>query len=1002
MAGFGTFGGSGSSSGFGGFSGSAPAGGSHGVLGLVSNLGNDVKGAVEGFIPGVIHFAEHPVGSAEQMAKATWSTWSPLFHGQFTKFGQGIYEHPLAPLLDMATIFSLGLGTAARIGAASDALTAGIAADAEAGLMASRGTQVFRALTSKTYHAPGGQLARDAEILQKGMDPLGTAPQLDKASNMFHAAARLRIPSAKILRDTTDANRAPLVKQFSQVPSRHLFQQTLGKGFEKLPPNIQGYLGRKVYEKALYGEMARRAVYAVASKAGVMAASERLAKMEADAAAHAGHMPTLNHLTTAHRMLEDPTAGPQIRAQLAFGFPVNLDRHAPYVASSPEHAASVIVAHSGHIGAIMKPVSDTESLLGRTHRQIEHFTQLAQKHAAVRPVEHVQAELDHQNALLKDMHDNGYLHTQTPALNSKGEPAVSPTVRQSMEQHAQPILEVQRNVKRLERELNRSRKSEAIRATAHQRLDDLYQRKIDLEQRGANYVFEKHGMTHESLVHFANNAGRILTKSFKGWDEAKIAGEIRRRGWMRADGSVPLVPMHDAEMMGKEMAGGLAFIRSLGKATRWWKTLQVKLSPKTVVNNTLANHVIAMFRHSDPLTAFRALYHAYRLSHGKDFADQILHDAMLRGGDKSWLMRAAGAELHNTFLQGAYEDTSPEGLVKMRAAEDASKKASRFSRAIRGPMMYGPVSKIADQPVRLGAIYTYVTKEPAVIHLADRLQRLAAREGRTLSRTHALDQAAGRVLKENPTLRDRAANFGRTIAGDYLAQTPKEQALKDFVPFYLWDRHIAKSGANIVLDTPLRAAIAQQVSQQGIAEAQKFLGNLPDFMQGAVPLQMLGLSGTSSDGRMNAIVGPSLNPFGTLGEFAGAAESLIGNGDISKASDLLGQINPLLTDSISAASGKDIVTGSSLKGPGGLIPNVLYNLGTGLPQEKIIQAAVEGPITQTTTGSGKTFPKLYSQNELAAISNFLGIPIKQISPSTAQYLAKSQQPKRKHSPFGGL
>lgn len=84
------------------YGGSLPTSGHHsgGVLGLFRNLGSDVKGAVTGFIPGVVHMAEHPIGGAEAMGKGIWSTWSPLIHGHFTQFGQGIYEHPLAPLLE--------------------------------------------------------------------------------------------------------------------------------------------------------------------------------------------------------------------------------------------------------------------------------------------------------------------------------------------------------------------------------------------------------------------------------------------------------------------------------------------------------------------------------------------------------------------------------------------------------------------------------------------------------------------------------------------------------------------------------------------------------------------------------------------------------------------------------------------------------------------------------------------------------------------------------------
>lgn len=992
----------GSSGGYSGVSSGTPGGGSHGVFGLVKNLGNDIKGAVEGVPAGLVHLAEHPVGSLEQMGKATWSTWSPLFHGQFTKFGQGIYQHPLAPILDVASIFSLGVGTAARIGAGMDALGAA-SAEADAGLMAGRAAQVGRSLISKRYYAPGGQLAKDAQILSKNAEVGAVKEGLAPASNIFHSAARLRLPTAKILEDPEMAGRMPIVKQMSENPARHLMQNVLGQGFDHLPPGIKGYLGRKVYERALYGTMARRAVMAGAAKTGLITASDRLAKMEADAGKIAGHFPTLDHAVMAHRLLEDPNVGFQYRLQLAAHGFQNLAENAPVKAGSVAAAAHFLAEH-GHMGVVKKFPDPGKSMLDAVHQRIAHYGRLVEKYSGVRPLDKIQSEIDYHEGRLKDMHDNGYLHTQTPALNSKGEPALNPTARQIMEQHAQPILEEQRILKRLYSEQKAASKAHPILDKAHTRLGELHGQRLDLEQRTLNHGLEKYAQNHESMVRYANNLGRIATRSFKNkkWTEERIASYIRQNGWVGADGTVPIVPMHDAAMLGNEMAGGLTFLRSLRKATGWWKTLQVKLSPKTIVNNSLANHIIAMFRHSDPITAFRALYHAYRISHGKDFADQLIHDAVLKGGDKGWLLRYFGAELHNDFLHGTEEDLSPEAR---KMGETAARKSdSRLGRTIRGPMMYGPVTKIADRPVRLGAIATYVRREPSVMHMADRLQRTAKMEGRQMSRNMALDQAASRVLKEDPTLRERAANFGRTIAGDYLAQTPKERLIKDFVPFYLWDRHIAKSAGNIVLDTPIRAAFAQQLSQQGLAETQKYLGALPEFLQGAIPAAMLGFPGSSKDGRMNAVVGPSLNPFGTLGEFAGAAQSLVTGGDLSQASDVLGQINPLLTDSISAATGKDVVTGSSLKGPSGMLPNLLYNLGTGFPQEKIVQAAVEGPKTETVTASGKTFPKLYSQNELSAISNFLGIPIKQISPSTAEYLQKQQQPvhRRKNTGYSGV
>ena len=91
-----------------------PASSDHGPLGFVGNLVGDVKDAVVGLPMGVIETVRNPIKSAKAIGGATWQTWSPLFHGNLGKFGQQLYDHPLAPLLDVATVFTLGAAGAAR------------------------------------------------------------------------------------------------------------------------------------------------------------------------------------------------------------------------------------------------------------------------------------------------------------------------------------------------------------------------------------------------------------------------------------------------------------------------------------------------------------------------------------------------------------------------------------------------------------------------------------------------------------------------------------------------------------------------------------------------------------------------------------------------------------------------------------------------------------------------------------------------------------------------
>lgn len=105
-----------------GFGGSSPApSGKHGhgdpITGFLKNLGGDIRDAVVGLPTGAAMLAEHPVKTTEMMGRQTWQTWSPLFHGHIAKFAHQTYDHPLAPLLDAATVFTAGAGLAAKVGA---------------------------------------------------------------------------------------------------------------------------------------------------------------------------------------------------------------------------------------------------------------------------------------------------------------------------------------------------------------------------------------------------------------------------------------------------------------------------------------------------------------------------------------------------------------------------------------------------------------------------------------------------------------------------------------------------------------------------------------------------------------------------------------------------------------------------------------------------------------------------------------------------------------------
>lgn len=929
----------------------APAHGGHGVGGFFSNLGSDVKGAVEGFIPGTVHLIEHPIAGAETMAKGMWSTWSPLLHGKFTKFGQGVYEHPLAPLLDLAAVASGGLGAAAKIGelSTSDAL-----------------------------------LAADRSALQAG-------ESLDPASNIFHAAARLKMPKTVTLEDRAATEggkgRGFVQQHYSQRPLRRLMQDHVNpRILGSLPQHSQDALMQLKFNRLLYGEMARRATAANVSKLAFM---DSAAKADVIGAARAGHLPILDAAMLAGKSLIDPTSATRVRQELAAGMHMNLARNAP-LRLTPEEIPTFLKAHP-HF-RMVKAMSAMDASHGPLLTQLRgKEARLEARALKAAPLAHalpkIDEQLQHHNAQLQEMYDKGYLHTHTPAVDSKGVPTPAgktPTVRQSMEQHAQPILETQRNVKMLTRLQNKAHIAKAAHDDAVSKLADIKAQRMNLEHRSFAEYYSHVASSETAFNNFAENFGRhAVTRDM-------------RKAWVGMDGKVPIVPHHDATMLGQELHGSSDFLTRLVRhTTAVWKGIQVKFTPKTVLNNTLGNHVIYAMRSADPMTATRSMIHALRVIHTPDDANNILMRAT-PWRNKSWLFQHFTPELHNTFKVG----TVGEDRVGTKLAQSTS----RARRVLQGPGMYSLVQKIADEPTRLASIIAYVHGDPEVIARADELMAKARSRGASMSRTEALDRAASRVIKRNPDLRARAADYGRSVAGDYLNLTAKERQIQNWVPFYLWDRHILKSGSNLLKDTPGRAVMLQQLSQMGEGETKKYLGNVPSFLAGALPLQMLGIKGLQSPGRISTLVAPSLNPWGTLGDIAGLAQATTVGGDKQTGGDLFSQLNPLATAAIEYGTGKSLLTGAPVKRTGGLLTSVLAQLGQGFPETKVVAGAVNPPVTQTKSGK----PKLYSQNELSAISNFLGVPIKQISPpaAAAQYkkeagiTSATSRKKKQYNPYG--
>lgn len=177
-----------------------------GLEGFIGHLGTDVIHTAMGLPVGVAYMMQHPIAGIEGAAKMTWADWSPLFHaaaalesGNFSNawadtelWAHNFYEHPLAPILDVAGLLTFGAGTAARGAAIAGKLgEASVGTEAAAALGAAGARETLAAGGVRTSLAAGG--ARTAA--QTG-EIAGSYSAGLTASTWWMKAARFASPEA--------------------------------------------------------------------------------------------------------------------------------------------------------------------------------------------------------------------------------------------------------------------------------------------------------------------------------------------------------------------------------------------------------------------------------------------------------------------------------------------------------------------------------------------------------------------------------------------------------------------------------------------------------------------------------------------------------------------------------------------------------------------------------------------------------------------------------------
>lgn len=847
-----------------------------GVTGLIEHLASDVKDATFGLPTGLLHLVEHPIASTEEMGKVTWETWSPLFHGKYGKFLHGVYSHPLAPLLDIATVFSLGAATAGRT-----ALLAEGAAGAQAG-------SKIKGIASIAKH--------------------------DRRA---------------LIRDTKE-NRPAQTFHFSNRAGRRVIQEVNWKAMNKLsdlephmPPMV-----KKVYQpvKAVYSPQAR---------------FNRLNHIDIAHRAAARNLWTHMALAAGSALVDPLTAGHALR-EITIHHYVNLVRHAKAVSPTDEilklhkKTGEVVGFQNPHYGFVKDLRAERQRKVVAVDKVINGWGK--QLMTSIKNGGHP-SKMKADKAALAAKRRN-----LVKAYKSGADSATIDAYRKDIEKYRRASEQSVRANERYRLAAKQLKKYGKIRA---KRVDEANIRTKDLF--GAeNFYTDANGVRRNGInpADFEDRA-RNLSK----WAVTRNPNMAMRD----SKGNYLTVPMHDAHNLGKEAGGSIDFLRHLIRnPINIWKRAQIGFTPRTVFQNAIGNYTIYALRQGDLPALVRSI------SYLKGNRAAVKAAAVGVGSDKTaWVYKHFGDELGNSL-----------------GHEIETGKLGKLERAKQG--FYPAVHRYADEPVRLASILSYLRNDPAVKGL--------------MKKGYNFDRAARVALKQDRTLRDRSAKYAQTIAGDYFTKSGAEKVVSDVVPFYLWDRHILKSTGNIVTETPGRAAILTQIGHNGSEETAKLLGNLPEFLTGAIPGGLLPGLGGKKHGRSGILMTNYLNPFATIGDLAGTAESVSTGGGVNPGEAIANQINPFATGAIQFMTGQNLLTGATMPRKIGLTHGLLGSIGSdigqALPPTRLIKMfGNNGETTSPKTGKDLLFKK----DHQSVISSLLGFPTRSMSLDRAQSLYTEEQ-----------
>jgi hypothetical protein len=411
---------------------------------------------------------------------------------------------------------------------------------------------------------------------------------------------------------------------------------------------------------------------------------------------------------------------------------------------------------------------------------------------------------------------------------------------------------------------------------------------------------------------------------------------------------------------------------------RAWKYMVLAQAPRYFVNNVVGNvGMLAAATH--PVALTRGVLDAVRSVHGNRAAVRMARK--MNGEVDAEIERYMPQDFVNSTM--GYMQHGSLGLDNALGFKPGVKAAAR-SGVKSG--LYGVTESVAYRSTqRVG--FMAALRENKNFRDLERAYRM---QNPSMSRYESF-QAAARKTLQKPEARAAIEKRVADWAGQYYHLNSLERKITALVPFYNWDRHALRFGKEQVLSRPTQSAALAVIGQQGDQYDRQMLGDLPDYMKGAVPIPghlggILGfILGGDITGRKKVVLTNGLNPLGAAADDANAVASIVGLGHGSAGEALGGQLSPLVAGAISSITGQNLVTGGKVNDRGGPVGTALSETFGNLPQAKLLKTLLEGE-PSTTTSKGK--PTLYTHDLRSQIASLFGLSLRDFSPETAAIMER--------------